>query len=388
VGQEKTEPVNSLETGPRYELIDRQTGLHKVVRELTRGDRIAVDLEADSMYHFRERVCLVQIATPKYCFVIDALKVKTLTALRPVFSSPEIKKIFHGADYDIRSLYRDFGIEVNNLFDTQLACRFLGVRETGLEALVLQRFNVKLVKKYQKKDWSKRPLPQTMLDYAAGDVVYLIPLFELLSAELQEKGRLAWIAEDCDRLSRVRPVERSGSPLFLHFKGAGRLGARSLAVLESLLKLRQKIAQRQDRPLFKVFANESLMKIAVTKPVTLQRLEKCQALSSRQLKKFGAHLIAAVKEGLQIPEADLPEYPRKKAPAPDPLITRRIKALKTWRERKARILQMDPSLILSKSLIISLARHNPLTVRALGGIDDIKAWQVKEFGKEVLSLLN
>lgn len=373
---------------PQYQLIHRPADLREVSRKLSTQSRVAVDLEADSMYHFRERVCLVQIATPRECFVIDALKAETLTALRPIFSEPKIRKIFHGADYDIRSLYRDFKIEVNNLFDTQLACRFLGVRETGLEAILSQRFNVTLVKKYQKKDWSKRPLPQAMLDYAAGDVAYLILLFELLCKELQQKGRLAWIIEDCDRLSRVRPTVPDCEPLFLHFKGAGRLGSRTLAVLEALLRLRKNIAQEKDQPLFKIFANESLMKIAVTKPGTLQRLQRTQTLSSRQIKSYGAQLIEAVGKGLQIPEADLPLYPRRKAPTSDPEITRRIRALKTWRECKAQALEMDPSLILSKGLIISLARYNPKKISALAAIDDIKDWQITEFGKEVISLLN
>ena len=373
---------------PQYQLIHRPADLREVGRKLSTQSRVAVDLEADSMYHFQERVCLVQIATPSECFVIDALKAETLTALRPIFSERKIRKIFHGADYDIRSLYRDFKIEVNNLFDTQLACRFLGVRETGLEAILSQRFNVKLVKKYQKKDWSKRPLPQAMLDYAAEDVAYLIPLFELLSKELQKKGRLAWIIEDCDRLSQVRPAAPSCEPLFLNFKGAGRLGPRSLAVLEALLGLRKNIAQENDKPLFKIFGNESLMKIAVTKPVTLQRLQRTQTLSSRQIKSYGAQLIDAVRKGLQIEAADLPVYPRNKMPASDPEITLRIKALRTWRERKAQVLQMDPSLILSKGLITSLARHNPKRIGALAAIGDIKDWQITEFGKEVIALLS
>ncbi len=381
MGQEK-------KVRPQYQLIHRPADLREVARKLSTQSRLAVDLEADSMYHFQERVCLVQLATPSECFVIDALKAETLTVLRPIFSERKIRKIFHGADYDIRSLYRDFKIEVNNLFDTQLACRFLGVRETGLEATLSQRFNVKLVKKYQKKDWSKRPLPQAMLDYAAEDVTYLIPLFEILSKELQKKDRLAWIIEDCDRLSQVRPAASLCEPLFLHFKGAGRLGSRSLVVLEALLRLRKNIAQENDKPLFKIFGNESLMKIAVSKPVTLQRLQRTQALSSRQVKIYGAQLIETVKKGLQVSEADLPVYPRNKAPASDPETTRRIRALRTWRERKAQALQMDPSLILSKGLITSLARHNPKKIRALAAIDNIKDWQIKEFGREVISLLN
>ena len=78
--------------------------------------------------------------------------------MRPILADPSVRKIFHGADYDIRSLHRDFGIEVCNLFDTMIACQFLGEKEVGLAAVLKKRFGVELDKRYQKADWSKRPL--------------------------------------------------------------------------------------------------------------------------------------------------------------------------------------------------------------------------------------
>jgi len=128
------------------------------------------------MYHYFEKVCLLQIATESVSYVLDPLALRDLSALKPVFSNPRIRKVFHGADYDIRSLSRDFGFEVENLFDTQMACKFLGLQETGLEALLRERFQVELNKKFQRADWSKRPLSRDMLEYAAMDGNYLIPL--------------------------------------------------------------------------------------------------------------------------------------------------------------------------------------------------------------------
>ena len=160
-----------------------------VARILGRAKIIGVDLEADSLYHYYEKVCLLQIATETDSFVLDPLALRDLSSLRPVFSDPRIRKVFHGADYDIRSLYRDFHLEVENLFDTQLACRFLGLQETGLEAVLRNRFQVELNKKYQRADWSKRPLSPEMVEYAAMDGYYLIPLSRMLERELEEKGR-------------------------------------------------------------------------------------------------------------------------------------------------------------------------------------------------------
>jgi len=98
--------------GTDYKIIDTVAGLEKAVRVLEKGKTIAVDMEADSMYHFKEKVCLIQMATKKSSILIDPLYVKDLSSLKPLFSNPDIKKIFHGADYDVRSLFRDFTIEI------------------------------------------------------------------------------------------------------------------------------------------------------------------------------------------------------------------------------------------------------------------------------------
>jgi ribonuclease D len=171
-----------------YKIIDSGGQLADLVDKLKNETAIGVDVEADSMYHFKEKVCLIQMATAHINVVIDPLMVKDLSALKPVFKTKNIKKIFHGADYDVRSLYRDFKISINNLFDTELASRFMGLPETGLEAVLKKRFAIRLDKKFQRKDWSKRPLPREMMDYAAKDARYLLPLSQDLTAELKDKG--------------------------------------------------------------------------------------------------------------------------------------------------------------------------------------------------------
>jgi ribonuclease D len=186
-------------------LIENDAELKKSVAKLQQEPAIGVDLEADSMFHYQEKVCLLQISTPAQNIIIDPLSVQDLSPLAPVFADTRIRKVFHGADYDIRSLYRDFGIEVHSLFDTQVAARFLGVRETGLASLLKVRFDVLSDKKYQKKDWSQRPLPEAMLKYAVQDICYLLPLADMLERELIEKGLLFCVEEECEQLSGVRP---------------------------------------------------------------------------------------------------------------------------------------------------------------------------------------
>ena len=368
-------------------IIDSSSQLAHLVSKIENETTIGVDLEADSMYHFQEKVCLIQMATANVNVVIDPLVIKDLSALKPIFNSNEIQKIFHGADYDVRSLYRDFKININNLFDTELASRFLGVPETGLEAVLKKKFEVTLDKKYQRKDWSRRPLPREMVAYAAEDARYLLPLARDLAAELKDKGRLSWVDEECELLSNVRPNLNGTQPLYVNFKGAGKLDSRSLALLEALLQCRRDIARKKDRPLFRIISSRSLLGLAAAKPTDLKQLEKAGALSPKQISMYGRQVLAAINSAIKIPSKDLPVYPRRKAPRIPAAAAERVKSLKQWRDRRAKELSLDPALILTKSLINTLAVQRPLKLSDLPRIKEIKQWQIREFGQEILAVL-
>lgn len=374
-------------TAPDYRVIDTALQLQEAVKGIETNKTVAFDLEADSMYHFQEKVCLIQLAAGQTVMLIDPLAVPDLSPLKPVFANPDIRKVFHGADYDIRSLYRDFHIKINNLFDTQLASRFLGAAETGLDAVLTRRFNIALDKKYQKKDWSRRPLPPEMLAYAARDVLYLIPLAKDLEQELKQKERLFWVEEENRILSRVRPNSNHQEPLYLNFKGAGRLSPGELGILESLLKFRRTIAAKKDRPLFKVLGNSTLLSIVKNRPETVQDLQKVQPLSAKQIDMFGRDLIEMVTTALAMPAENLPRYPRRSTPMLKPAVRRRVMALHDWREATAVKLELDPALICSKGAMGVLAKLNPRTPPELENIKEMKNWQKKVFGKEIVAAL-
>ncbi|MDH4204111.1 MAG: HRDC domain-containing protein [Desulfobacteraceae bacterium] len=369
------------------QVIDTAAGLEEIVRSLEKEKAVAVDLEADSMYHYKEKVCLIQIATEKISVVVDPLAIKNLAPLNPIFSNPDIKKIFHGADYDVRSLYRDFKIRINNLFDTELACRFLGIKETGLQAVLKMFFNVNVDKKYQKKDWSKRPLPKEMMAYASKDVIYLLPLARMLIHRLKKIDRMTWVLEECEDLSKVRPVLSNEAPLFMKFKGAGRLKSRSLAVLEALLQFRKRVAEKKDKPFFKIIGNESIMKITTARPVTLRRLKNIKALSNRQISMYGNDLIKVVAKPLKIPESELPVFPSQKPPVLPNGASAKIKALKFWRASKASTLGIDPGILCNNALITAIAVKNPGDSKSLETVKEMKNWQKQAFGAEIIRVL-
>lgn len=371
----------------RYDIVDTPAGLDLLADLLRKEPVIGVDLEADSMYHFQEKVCLLQLSGGERNAIVDTLALRDLAPLKPIFRDPEICKVFHGADYDVRSLYRDFEIRIQNLFDTQLACRFLGHEETGLEAVLRATFGVALDKKYQRKDWSRRPLPDEMLAYAASDVRWLAPLAQKLTADLEATGRLAWVREECRLLSKVRPNAANDQPHFLSFKGAGRLDPRSLAVLESLLDLRIQLARQKDRPLFKVFSPNTLLLLAQAKPTTPEALAKSGAVSETQAKLHGREILAAVRAALELPASQLPRYPyRKQTPLPA-AVCDRIQVLRRWRDQTARRLRIDPSLICSKAAMISVSERRPAAADDLSEVDELRLWQRKAFGRDMVAVL-
>jgi len=368
-----------------YEWIEALPHLEGVARILGQAKIIGVDLEADSFYHYFEKVCLIQIATESASYVIDPLALRDLSALHPVFSNPRIRKVFHGADYDIRSLYRDFRIEVENLFDTQLACKFLGLWETGLEALLRSRFHVELNKKYQRADWSRRPLSPEMVEYAAMDGRYLIPLARMLEKELEEKNRLSWVEEECLFLSKVRFTLPSHDPLYLRVKGAFLLDPRSLAVLEALLQFREAEAQKSDLPPFRVLRNEPLLELAMKKPLRLEELETEKVLSVKQIDRYGTRLLQEIHRAMAIPNEDLPVYPREARPELSWPIRQRVKALKTWRDMRAKTLGIEPGILLNNVLINDLALKNPRSMKEMESIPGLKKWLRDHFGQEILA---
>lgn len=368
-------------------MVDSPAGLSKLARRIGESPVIAFDLEADSLHHYREKVCLVQIAVSRDVFLVDPLAVPDLSPLGEVLADPAIRKVFHGADYDIRSLYRDFSLEVRNLFDTMFACQFLGEKEVGLAAVLKKRFGVELDKRYQKADWSRRPLDEGMIAYAAADTSFLVELYRVLFADLEAFGRLSWAEEESELLSLVRAADREGEPLYSRFKGANRMNPRTLAVLEGLLNFRDGKARSSDRPPFKILSNETLRLLAEKKPAKAQDLAGITGLTPRLVDRYGSEILKTVQEGCEIPEDRLPAVRRHSRPERDPDRDERLKKLKRWRETKSRSLGIDAGVMANNTLLENLAQEVPRSMDALETIPAMRRWQKREFGAELIALL-
>lgn len=369
------------------EMITDTARLADVAGLINNETELAMDLEMDSLHHYQEKVCLIQISTQTHNWLIDPLAIKDLSPLAAPLGNSDILVVMHGADYDIRSLHRDFGIEVCNLFDTMIASRLLGITEFGLAALLKARFGIELDKRFQKADWSKRPLSAEMRAYAVADTADLLPLYDQLRDELVEKDRLNWLEEECRLVCRARVCEKEG-PLFLSCKGAGKLKGRSLAALEALLRFRDQQAREMDRPAFKVFSVETVLEIAEKKPRDIAELATVKGMTAGQIQRFGDKILAVVASALTIPEGDLPSFPRQQREELTDGTKERIKRLKHWRQEESHRLGLEPGVIAPNWLLEGIAGVNPENLAELDGVAGMRNWQKGLYGQDLLAELS
>ena len=370
-----------------YKFIESDEELKSVCDDLLNERIISVDLEADSMHCFKEKICLIQIATDKQAFLIDPFKIKKIPPFIKVLENNDVIKVFHGADFDIRSLDRDYKARVNNLFDTEIACRFLGIKERGLAALLKKNFDLDVDKKFQKVDWAMRPLMQEMIEYSVGDVAHLTKLYDIIHKKLVANGRFSWAREEFEIQTRVRYESNHTLPLYKKFKGAGKMDNRSLAVLENLLQVRLGIAQKKDQPLFKIISNRSLITMAQQKPVTIDHMLRIRAISQKQAGMYGNLCIDAIVKAMAVEHKDLPSYPKIRRPKKNPMVQERIERLKKMREKTSSSIGIEPGFLLNNALIGFIAFENPKNLKDLLRIENVRNWQVEAIGENILSTL-
>jgi len=362
--------------------------LVNLMRRVSHEPLVAVDTEAASFHRFVDRIYLIQLSVRRETAIIDPLTVEDVSSLGAVLADPAVEVVFHDADYDLRIIDRDYGFHARHLFDTRIAAHLLGEPAVGLAALLEKHVGVTLDKKYQRADWSRRPLPPEMLEYAATDTRYLLALREKLRALLEARGRLSWAEEEFQRLERVRwtPAEGNGDA-YLRMKGARKLGRRGLAVLRELVPWRETIAAELDRAMFRVISNEALLAISETPPRSQADLDKVAGISSRLVAERGSSLLEVVERGLSVPEKDLPRFPRAERHASDPAFDRAVERLKGVRNAAAQRLGLDPGVLCPKGTLEAVARARPKSVEVLGDVPEMRHWQVEVLGSEFLAAL-
>ena len=345
---------------PSYELLDQPGSLGPLLAAIEKVDEVALDTEADNMYHYKTRVCLLQFLVDGDVFLVDVLAPGMKTD--PLWKALAKKHlIMHGSDFDLRLLHDLCRFQPHSLFDTMLAAQLLGLQRIGLASLLEQHFAVALDKEGQKANWSKRPITPKLLNYAALDVWHLPALRDILKKELKRLGRLEWLEQQC-RAQIEAGFQGFAPPTENDWRigRSERMRGPGLSVLHAVWHWREAQAQRLDTPPFKVCGNALLLKIAeaAESGETEQGILATLHLGKRHDRLFPS-LAAAVRAGLARDPKTLPRRPGRD---PNHVSLTQVEIelqdrIKADRDRVAQKLEIEPTLIANRSQLAQIARH-------------------------------
>ena len=375
--------ASSIKKIPAPEFIDQQSVFEELIKHLENEKILAIDTEANSLFAYREQVCLIQISTDKVDYIVDPLPLDDLKPLGGIFKDPGIEKVFHASEYDILIMHDDFNFEFKNLFDTMLAAQILGREKLGLDALMEEIIGVKVNKKYQRANWGKRPLTDDMLRYAQMDTRYLFKIRQTLDRELDEKGVKPIADEDFKRACQVhrQPREENIAACW-RINGARKLSPQQASVLSRLCEYREDVAQKWNLPVFKVLSTKSLLLIAEETPTSVNQLLRLNIPGGKAIQRHAEGLVKAIQKGL----ASKPEHPPRKERLDDSYLARE-KALRGWRKIKARKMNVNSAVVLPREILYSLISQNPKTKAELASALKDVPWRLERFGEEILSIL-
>jgi ribonuclease D len=380
---------------PEHLWVSTPEALRDLGREASASALIGIDTESDSMHSYFEKVCLVQIVLPgDRIFLVDTIAVRDLSPLKPALEDPAVRKVLHGADYDIVCMKRDFGIAMRGTFCTMTAGLLLGIPKIGLADMVETNFGVRLAKAFTRSDWSQRPLSPGQVEYLVQDVQFLGPLAGIMDGRLREADLLEEAAIEFRRLEIRDPAPRAFDPWgFLRIRGSRDLPERGRAILRALVAVREERSKELDRPPFKVLANDTLLRIAAKHPADIGALRGIRGVTPFVLKRHGDDILQAVKAGLSDP-GPVPNRAPPTPPEPGDgdrrlsfAAQKRHGRLKEWRSARSAALGRTTLAILPNHALFEVARTPPRDVAALAAVPGVGLHRATLYGEEILRVV-
>ena len=273
-----------------FKLIKTQEQLNNLTKELNKEKIIAIDIECENnLHHYGAYISLIQISTKTKHYILDVLSLGSIKPFKEILLNKNIQKVFHDVGFDFRILNHQFNCIPKNTFDTQLAALLLGKEKIGLGNLFEEYFNITKEKKFQRVDWTKRPLSQEMLAYAIKDTAYLLQLKEKLEQELIDKNRLTWIIEENKKLESMDFSYKEQA--FIDIPRAKSLTPKQKSVLKLLFQERNRLAKRLDKPPYRIISNKLLIEFAQRPPKKWNRVKGIHP----RLRQQGPKLLIKIK---------------------------------------------------------------------------------------------
>ena len=360
--------------------IANQEDLEAFAKRAMRSSVLAIDTEFLREKTYYAKLCLLQLATDDETAIVDPFEVEDLRVLAPLLENESVVKLFHAGGQDLEILLREVGTLPRPLFDTQVAAALLGhTQQIGYAALVHAECGVTLKKIDSFTDWSRRPLSESQLEYAADDVAYLPRMYERMRAQLVELGRLAWLDRDFEDLADPKRYATNERERYRRLKRVSQLSRRQLAAAREVAAWRELEAQRRDVPRKWVVTDEQIVEACKREARTIDELFMVRGMSDRLSTKDARCVVALMSSALDAPPDAWPEPDRcgKNEPNVDAELDLMC-ALVRLRAKQNGV------------AFPTLASHDDLARVARGyreGVDVLRGWRRSLVGEELLRLL-
>jgi ribonuclease D len=378
-----------------FQLISDAEALATAVAELRDATRVALDTEGNGMHHYRNRLCLLQLCVAhesepaETVFLVDPLALSSLEPLAELLGPGGPPVVIHDLAFDARMLSQA-GVRLAGVVDTALHARFLGLKETGLGALLLQRFGVQLDKAHQQDDWAKRPLETAQLDYLVADVAYLGPLAASLERDAVQAGIVDEVAVETGYALENAVADEPREPSYARMKGVIDMLPIARAALREMNLVREGVAEREDLPVGRIVSNASLLTLAKQRPRTVHEVRKAGGLYDRGAAIAG-ELLAAIQRAERagdVPEDERALFSRPKLPSGEFALRRaRETALTAWRRKVAAERNVDVQVVLPGHALSDIVHLAPRTVEDLASVPGLGSSRIARDGATVLAVM-
>ncbi len=291
--------------------VDTPEALVTLCDSLRGCEALALDSEFLREKTYYTQLCLLQIASDELIACVDPLALENIDPLLDIFYDPQVVLVMHSARQDLEIFFDLRGVLPGPVFDTQVAATLLGYGDQiGYANLVREFTGVELDKQHTRTDWSRRPLGEGQLRYAADDVRYLLDIYREQRRRLQEKGREAWLQADFDALVDTGTYAPPLENLWKRVRGNQQLKGRQLAIAQVLAVWREEQARRVNRPRRWVLKDDVIIDIARHRPKDLAALAQIRGLEGRTLERHGETLLGLVEQVCKLPKEAWPQRPK------------------------------------------------------------------------------